>query len=53
MKRRAIQADTSTLSPRANSATAASKPVTLARKVYGSDSVTLIAYWLNGVGLSP
>ena len=53
VKRRAMAADTSTLSPSANSATAASRPVTLAsavaRKVYGLDSVTWTAYGLNEV----
>ena len=48
MNRRAMAAETSTLSPRANSAIAASSPVTLAsavaRKVYGLDSVTSTAY---------
>ena len=44
MKRRASQAETTTLSPSANSAMAASRPVTLpmavARNVYGFESVT-------------
>src|SRR6185503_13362636 len=44
VKRRAIQVDTTTLRPSANRATAAMIPVTLARKVYGSDSVTVNAY---------
>ena len=51
VKRRAMAADTSTLSPSAKSATAASRPVVLAsavaRKVYGFDSVTRTAYGLN------
>ena len=52
--RRAMAAETSTLSPRANRATAASSPVTLAsavaRKVYGLDSVTMTAYGLYRSG---
>ena len=51
VKRRAMAADTSTLSPSANSATAASSPVTLAsavaRNVYGFESVILTAYGVN------
>ena len=48
VKRRASQAETTTLSPRANSAMAANSPVTLpmavARNVYGFESVTFAAY---------
>ncbi len=57
MNRRAMAADTSTLSPSANRATAASSPVTLAsavaRKVYGLDSVTRTAYGVNTVLPAP